>query len=114
MARGEDTDSESGSESSGASSCDSGWSDEEKGVDSATTPMSAQCVCGMFIVNRLSARFHAAVLIEDGALRRACAICKDIDDLRWEVWKEDPSASAAAFEPCLHPACAKVLCGEDV
>ena len=43
------------------------------------------CVCVMFIVNRLSARLHAAVLIEDGAVRRACSTCKDIGNLRWEA-----------------------------
>ena len=34
----------------------------------------------LYVVNKLSARFHAAVILECGAVRRACAPSKDIDD----------------------------------
>ena len=43
------------------------------------------CVKGLpalavYVVNKLSARFHAAVILECGAVRRACAPSEDIDD----------------------------------
>ena len=112
----DDTDAESESDGSTISSCSSSVSEEMEAEDACCDEEDDQISRGqllqdMYVVNCLSARFHAAVILDCGVVRRACAPSKDIDDLHWQVWKEDPSLKATPFEPCNHLACAQVLCG---
>ena len=109
------TDDESESESSEVCSCDSGLSDDVKAEYCCCKGLephaNGQVLPDVHVVNNLTARFHAAVILECGAVRHACVPAKDIDGLRWQVWEEDTSLGVTPFEPCHHLACAQVLRG---
>ena len=104
-----DTDSDTSpksSSSSVSSSSSSSCSEKEQAVvvDNAAHKIAT----GVYIVNKLTSYFHAAVCLGNGNFGRACAPGK-LKQKHWEIWHSEPCDEEEVFLPCAHLACASHL-----
>ena len=99
------TDTEDTSNSSSCSSSDSESEIVEDEVDGEEDAVAQQ---PQFLVNRITACFHAVISL-NGRCGRACAPRCPVDAPHWELFDTDPVDLEDALVPCSHSACVRIL-----